>query len=165
MCKRLACWKRNYISKGGRVILIKSTLVSLPLYQMSMIIMPILVAKRLEKLQRNFLWGGGALEKKPHLVKWDVVCTRKEQGGLGLRNLTIMNKGLLGKWIGRFALRPDACWKRLICFKYGKADLGWSSKKAHGPYGIGLWKDILKEFSWVKDHWKFSIGNGFRVRF
>ena len=48
--KRLACWKRNYISKGGRVTLIKSTLASLPLYQMSMIRMPILVAKRLEKL-------------------------------------------------------------------------------------------------------------------
>ena len=28
MRKRLACWKRNYISKGGRVTLIKSTLAS-----------------------------------------------------------------------------------------------------------------------------------------
>ena len=31
MRKRLACWKRNYISKGGRVTLIKSTLASLSL--------------------------------------------------------------------------------------------------------------------------------------
>ena len=35
--KRLALWKRNYISKGERVTLIKSTLASLPLYQMSMV--------------------------------------------------------------------------------------------------------------------------------
>ena len=48
---------------------------------------------------RNFLWGGGALEKKPHLVKWEVVSTEKRQGGLGLRKLNIMNKALLGKWI------------------------------------------------------------------
>ena len=48
--------------------LIKSTLASLPLYQMSIVRMPIIVAKRLGKLQRNFLWGGGALEKKAHLV-------------------------------------------------------------------------------------------------
>ena len=74
-------------------------------------------------------------------------------------------KALLGKWIWRFASEPDTCWKRLMCFKYGKEDLGWSSKKAHGPYGIGLWKDILIEFSWVRVHWKFSIGNGSRVRF
>ena len=50
MHKRLALWKRNYISKGGRITLIKSTLASLPLYQMSLVRMPISVAKRLEKL-------------------------------------------------------------------------------------------------------------------
>ena len=89
MGKRLALWNRNYISKGGRVTLIKSTLASLPLYQMSLIRMPATVTKRLEKLQGNFLWGGGALEKKTHLIKWKVVCSEKGMGGLGLRNLTI----------------------------------------------------------------------------
>ena len=78
--RRLALWKRNYISKGGRLTLIKSTLASLPLYQMSMVRMLVVVAKRLEKLQWNFLWSGGTLEKKAHLVKWEVVCLGK---GLG----------------------------------------------------------------------------------
>ena len=32
MRKKLALWKRNYISKGGRITLIKSTLASLPIY-------------------------------------------------------------------------------------------------------------------------------------
>ena len=35
MHKKLVLWKRNFISKGGRNTLIKSTLTSLPLYQMS----------------------------------------------------------------------------------------------------------------------------------
>ena len=97
MNKRLALWKRLYITKGGRITLIKSTLASLPLYQMSTVRMPAVVAKRLEKLQRSFLWGGGALERKSHLINWDVVCSEKRQGGLGLRNLTILNKALLDK--------------------------------------------------------------------
>ena len=84
MHKRLALWKRNYISKGGRITLIKSTLASLPLYQMSLVRMSVVVAKRLEKLQMSFLWGGGALERKAHLIRWDVVCSEKRQGGLGL---------------------------------------------------------------------------------
>ena len=28
------------------------------------------------------------------------MCTEKGQGGLGLRKLALMNKALLGKWLG-----------------------------------------------------------------
>ncbi|RVW26614.1 hypothetical protein CK203_103918 [Vitis vinifera] len=73
MRRRLAHWKRQYISKGGRLILIKSTMTSIPLYQMSLFRMPKLVARRLEKLQRDFLWGGGNLERKVHIVNWKIV--------------------------------------------------------------------------------------------
>ena len=67
--RRLAIWKRQYISKGGRITLIKSTLASLPIYKLSIFRMPKSVAKRVEKTQRDFLWGGGNLEGKVHLVK------------------------------------------------------------------------------------------------
>ncbi|RVW33020.1 hypothetical protein CK203_041517 [Vitis vinifera] len=35
--RRLAIWKRQYISKGGRLTLIRSTLTSVPLYYMSIL--------------------------------------------------------------------------------------------------------------------------------
>ena len=114
MQKKLALWKINYISKGDKLTLINSTLASLPIYQLSLVRMPISIAKWLEKLQRNFLWGGGALEKKLHLVNWDVICFNKGQGGLGLRSLTSLKKVLLGKWIWRFASEEDCIWKSLI---------------------------------------------------
>ena len=53
--RRLALWKRQYISKGGRITLIKSTLASMPIYQMSIFRMSKIVARRLEKVQRDFL--------------------------------------------------------------------------------------------------------------
>ena len=62
--KRLASWKRQYISKGGRLTLIRSTLSSLPIYLLSLFKMPKLVCSRLEKIQRDFLWGGVNLERK-----------------------------------------------------------------------------------------------------
>ena len=55
--RRLALWKRNYISKGGRITLIRSTLSSMPIYLMSLLRMPRVVSLRLEKIQRDFLWG------------------------------------------------------------------------------------------------------------
>ncbi|RVX22011.1 hypothetical protein CK203_001104 [Vitis vinifera] len=41
--------------------------------------------KRLEKIQRDFLCGGGVLEKKSHLVNWSSVCAYMRQGGLEVR--------------------------------------------------------------------------------
>eukprot|EP00261_Vitis_vinifera_P037702 XP_019078945.1 PREDICTED: uncharacterized protein LOC109123490 [Vitis vinifera] len=78
--KRLALWKRQFISKGGRITLIRSTLSSMPIYLMSLLRMPRVVSLRLEKIQRDFLWGGGALERKPHLVNWDTVCMDRDGG-------------------------------------------------------------------------------------
>ena len=53
--KRLAMWKRQYISKEGRITLIQSTLSSMPIYFMSLMRMPRVVRLRLEQIQRNFL--------------------------------------------------------------------------------------------------------------
>ncbi|RVW40930.1 hypothetical protein CK203_076996 [Vitis vinifera] len=59
--------------------------------------MPKSVVKRLEKLQRDSLWGGGNTGRKIHLVNWKVVCTQKEKGGLGIRRIGSLNKALLGQ--------------------------------------------------------------------
>ncbi|RVW70345.1 putative ribonuclease H protein [Vitis vinifera] len=146
--RRLALWKRQYISKRGRVTLIKSTLASMSIYQMSIFRMPNVVARRLEKVQRDFLWGGGNMEGKIHLVKWEVVCTDKDKGGLGLRKLAMLNKALLGKWIWRYACDKDNLWKQVIKVKYGQEGLGWRPKKANGAVGVGVWKEIWKESEW-----------------
>ena len=112
MRRRLALWKRQYMSKGGRITLIKSTLASIPVYQLSLFRMPKLIAKRLEKLQRDFLWGGGSLERKIHLINWEVVCIQKEKGGLGIQKINLLNKALLGKWIWRFAFERKSFGRR-----------------------------------------------------
>ena len=68
MSRRLAHWKSLYLSKGGRVTLIKSTLSNLPTYMLSLFPIPTYVAKRIEKIQCDFLWGGMNDEVKFHLV-------------------------------------------------------------------------------------------------
>ena len=55
MEKKLSGWKRLYLSKGGRLTLLKSTLSSLPTYYLSLFTIPVAVADRLERIQRKFL--------------------------------------------------------------------------------------------------------------
>ncbi|RVX17793.1 hypothetical protein CK203_004242 [Vitis vinifera] len=65
MRRRLALWKRQYISKGGRITLIKSTLASIPIYQLTLFRMPKLVARRLENTKRLFLGRGENGKENP----------------------------------------------------------------------------------------------------
>lgn len=71
-------WKRQYISKGGRITLIRSS--SWPIYFMSILHLPRVVKLKLEQIQRNFLWGEGALEQRPHLVTGQQFVLIKEKG-------------------------------------------------------------------------------------
>ena len=54
MEKRLARWRHLYLSKKGKVMLIKSTLSSLPNYFLSLFPIPIDVANHIEQLQQIF---------------------------------------------------------------------------------------------------------------
>jgi hypothetical protein len=84
MERRLAGWKRSYLSKGGGLTLIKSTLSSLPTYFLSLFVVPSSVAHRIEKLQRDFLWGSIGDEFKYHFVNWCTICAPIQHGGLGI---------------------------------------------------------------------------------
>uniref|UniRef100_F6H3G0 Uncharacterized protein n=1 Tax=Vitis vinifera TaxID=29760 RepID=F6H3G0_VITVI len=127
--------------------------------------MPKSVAKRVEKTQRDFLWGGGNLEGKVHLVKWDAVCTEKHKGGLGLRRIATLNRALLGKWIWRFACEKNNFWNQVITTKYGQEDYGWRPKKVRGPAGVRVWKEIMKEDDWCWDNLAFRVGKGSKIKF
>ncbi|KAK1564769.1 hypothetical protein Q3G72_011280 [Acer saccharum] len=81
---RLAPWKRNFVNKGGRLVLIKSVLSSLPSYFMSVFRMPVGVAMDIEKVQRSFFWGDGREKRKLHAVNWETLCNSKKNGGLGI---------------------------------------------------------------------------------
>ncbi|RVW47789.1 LINE-1 reverse transcriptase-like [Vitis vinifera] len=124
-----------------------------------------MVARRLEKVQRDFLWGGGNMEGKTHLVNWEVVCTDKDKGGLGIRKLAMLNKALLGKWIWRYACDKDNLWKQVIKVKYGQEDFGWRPKKARGAVGVGVWKEIWKESEWCWNNMIFKVGKGNTIKF
>jgi hypothetical protein len=59
------------------------------------------------------------MEKKYHLVSWNVVCKSKSQGGLRVLDLKIMNTVLLAKWMVRFQdPKVQGQWKTVIQAKY-----------------------------------------------
>ena len=85
--------------------------------------MPISVGFRLEKIQREFLWGGGSLEKKPHLVNWIIVCTTKKKGVLACVDFPISTRHCFVNGVG------DSPMKGTL---FGERSLAVSLVRAHG---------------------------------
>ena len=56
--KKLSSWNRIYLSKGGRLTLLKSTFSSLPTYYLSLFTILVAMANRLEHVS-NILWWLG----------------------------------------------------------------------------------------------------------
>jgi hypothetical protein len=116
-------------------------------------------------------------KKKHRLTKWSVVFHPKDQGGLGVHDIKVKNRALLGKWLARL-LTHDGVWQNILGRKYGGSNtisqVTWKSgdshfwaglmatKKYFFPYGslfirdeleIRFWEDILLGTTTLREHY------------
>uniref|UniRef100_A0A2N9F1I0 Reverse transcriptase domain-containing protein n=1 Tax=Fagus sylvatica TaxID=28930 RepID=A0A2N9F1I0_FAGSY len=162
---RLVGWKKLYLSKGGRLTLLKSTLSSMPTYFMSLFPIPIKVARKIELLQWNFLWDGLGASHSYHLVAWPKVCSPIAHGGLGVRPLHLFNRALLGNWLWRFGREDNRLWKRVVVAKYGLVGGGWITQPSRDRHGCCLWKSIVMGWDDFRRYTTFEVGLGSKVLF
>jgi hypothetical protein len=151
--KCLSSWKRKLLSLGGRLVHIKLVLKNMVLYMISFLL-PKDVLQRLEYYKFRFFWQGDSEKKKYWLVKWSVVCSPKDRGGLGIHDLQVKNTALLGKWLSKTYWKWSVAnsTKNKICRlkgfilgcleTWGFALLGWSdgNKKIFLTLRIMLYK-------------------------
>ena len=102
------------------------------------------------------------MEQKLHLMRWTIVWLDKQQGGLGIRDLSILNEALLGKWSWRFSSERDPLWKWVIV---GKTRGGWCSKVLREGHCVGVWKAIKGRWQVFKTRIGFKVGFGKKVKF
>ncbi|KAK3185175.1 hypothetical protein Dsin_032461 [Dipteronia sinensis] len=122
--KRLTTWKSASFSLAGRCTLIKSVTSALHVYVMQSIKLPSGIYKKLDKINRDFLWGSSADIRKMHLINWATVCLQKNLGGLGIKNTKLMNQVLLAKFGWRLDRKDVGFWGRVLKEKYLKGDIG-----------------------------------------
>ncbi|GKV29432.1 hypothetical protein SLEP1_g38359 [Rubroshorea leprosula] len=169
---KLTVWKATTLSFEGRLVLLNSVLSALPIFYMSLYLLPNSVIEELIRIQRRFLWGGAELNKKIPWVKWEYVCRAKAKRGLGVPDLQNKNWAMLGKWWYRFGDGVESLWKRVVKEKYygGRREVDITTIECLKVSKI--WRDIiriggrsLKLRNILAEGFKWEVGEGNRVGF
>ncbi|KAL4370610.1 hypothetical protein AHAS_Ahas06G0083000 [Arachis hypogaea] len=77
--ERLKGWEGKFLTKAGKLVLIKVVLNSLPMYYLSMFKNSKAVAAKIISLQSKFFWGKADGGKGMPTVKWSVVQKPKKK--------------------------------------------------------------------------------------
>ncbi|GJT19452.1 hypothetical protein Tco_0878158 [Tanacetum coccineum] len=107
---KVSNWMNIMLSYVGRLQLITSILSSMQVYWASVFILPKAVIKDIEKLLKGFLWCQGDLSKGKAKIAWKQVCKSKEDGGLGIKDLSKWNEVLMSNHLWNVATMKESIW-------------------------------------------------------
>ncbi|KAK3229884.1 hypothetical protein Dsin_001765 [Dipteronia sinensis] len=146
---KFAKWKGKALSLAGRATLIKSVITgsfvhSFMIYKWSSSLMRLINRKL-----RIYLWTGSCEQIKLIRDAWDRCCKPYSQGGLGLKDLWLLNDSLLKKLTWKFMTYH--------AFSFLRERYLTQLRKSHGGYVTSsIWpsfrsyySDLLKEGIWL----------------
>lgn len=97
----------------------------------------------------------GRRQKKIAWVRWEDLCKPEAKGGVGVKNFSIFNKALLGKWIWRFLTEQNSLWRRVIKSRFG--ELYWNRDGEERGEGsrrrVGWWKKVVEGVEGRERQW------------
>ncbi|XP_026434040.1 uncharacterized protein LOC113331560 [Papaver somniferum] len=113
------------------------------------------VSKESEKIIRNFLWYGDPSARKTITLKWEKTCSPIEEGGLGIRQLEVINRAMLMKLCWKIQNGKNE-WAKFFQGKFQDKNGNWIEyyKKS------SIWPGIKWVAADVFDHSRCLVGDG-----
>lgn len=121
---KLQGWKSKCLSMAGRVTMIKAVTSAIPTHIMQTTALPKGICDKMDRCQRQFLWGSSTEKRRIHKVGWTKICKPKNQGGLGIRKMNEFNKALLSKLAWRVVSKDDNLSMTVLRNKYCRGKNG-----------------------------------------
>lgn len=112
--KRGQGWMEQSFSAGGKEILIKAVAQAIATYSMSCFKLPRGLCEHVNSVLRNFWWGSKEGKRKTCWVAWDDMTKPKFCGGLGFRDIELLDLALLARQAWRVLQDPDSLSARIL---------------------------------------------------
>ncbi|KAJ4779287.1 reverse transcriptase [Rhynchospora pubera] len=161
MWSKLAGWKCSMLSHAGRLVLLKSVLTSLPVYYMTTVKLPKGVIDQMMSLMAKFFWGKTDKVRYLSFISWKKICSKVEDGGLGVKDLHKFGDALFMKNIWALMGQENKLWVDVCRAKYFPRIGFWGATNTRG--GSQLWKEVVKNKQKLKDEVKWDIHNGHKA--
>lgn len=107
-------WKHSKLSLATKSILMNSSLLAIPTYYLLVYPIPDSILKEISEVARNFFWHKGGYGKGIHAVSWIRITYSKIEGGLALRNLSIIKHSLKAKRVFKYLDSNDFVWVSIV---------------------------------------------------
>lgn len=120
------------------------------------------VCAEIEKIMRQFIWGGVNGHPKIDLVGWNSICQPRSWGGLGLHYIQDQNNFFLMKIGFHLATKSGALWVKVLRTKYRlKEKISSSIVRSQCSH---LCHSLAKVWPFLCEHLAWSVGDGTSIR-
>ena len=160
--KKLLGWKEKLLLNAGKEILIKAVGQAIPSYTISCFKRPASLCDELAGMVLKFWWGQNNGVDKMAWLSWEKMCTPKETGGLGIRDLKAFNLAVLAKQGWRLQTCTNSLFYRVFQAKYfPNGDFLLATLGTKPSYA---WRSIFAAQQIVRKGSNWRIGNGAKVQ-
>lgn len=155
---KLNGWKGRLLSQAGKEVLLKSVVLAMPSYAMSVFKLSKNLCNDISKGMANFWWGDSEGKKKIHWKKWDELTKVKGAGGLGFRDIQLFNTALLAKQVWRFVSNPNLLVSKVVKAKYFPKTNIFEAKERKGASWI--WQSFCSAIPLLEEGLRKTVGSG-----
>ncbi|XP_074293276.1 uncharacterized protein LOC141620254 [Silene latifolia] len=130
-------WASNLLSYAGRIQLINSVIFGLRNFWVSSVLLPKGIAKKINKLCKDFLWGIEHGQSKHVFKIWDSFCLPREEGGVDIKEVLSWNKSQMLSWLKKLITHSETIWVQWV--------------EAYVLKGTDLWDfQLTASYSWFR---------------
>jgi len=163
---KITHWSFKWLSRAGRLTLIKSVLLAIPVYWAALTWVPKGVLEKIRRICSRFLWAGSKENAVLPWVAWEKVARPKDWGGWGIKSLPDFSLTLAAK-SGWRLIKMENLWMRVVKRKY--IDLvpleAWIMNPAKDKKNVSvIWKATVESFKVIEQGLAWKIGNGNNVK-